>query len=136
MRVLHLALRCPVGDLHFAGDHLGQERLANAYPWRIFLDKGVIIAAGSDQPAEIGDPAIAFYAAVARKDLNGFTAEGWHPELVITREKALKTLTIWGAYSAFQDDLIGSIEVGKLADLSILDKNIMTIINGKIVYQK
>lgn len=139
-----------IGDLHFAGERLGLERLANAYLWRTLIDKGAIIAGGTDQPVEIGDPRIEFYAAVARKDLSGFSGEGWHPELAVTREEALKMLTIWGAYTAFQENILGSIEVGKLADFSILDKdimtipeeqimsseNVMTIVNGKIVYQK
>ncbi|MCC3860145.1 amidohydrolase [Pseudemcibacter aquimaris] len=139
-----------IGDLHFAEDRLGRERLANAYPWRIMIDKGAIIPGGSDQPVEIGDPRIEFYAAVARKDLSGFSADGWHPEYAVTREEALKMFTIWGAMAAFQEDVLGSIEVGKLADFSIFDKdlmtipedqimsaeNVMTIVNGKIVYQK
>lgn len=138
-----------IGDLHFAGTRLGLERLANAYLWRTLIDKGAIIAGGTDQPVEIGDPRIEFYAAVARKDLQGFSGEGWHPELAVTREEALKMLTIWGAYTAFQEDILGSIEVGKLADFSILDKdimtlpeneimsakNVMTIVNGKVIYQ-
>jgi predicted amidohydrolase YtcJ len=139
-----------IGDLHFAADRLGLDRLANAYLWRTLIDKGAIIAGGTDQPVEIGDPRIEFYAAIARKDLNGFSGEGWHPELKVTREEALKMLTIWGAYAAFQETILGSIEVGKMADFSILDKdimtipedqimttqNIMTIVNGKIVYQQ
>lgn len=139
-----------IGDLHFAGQRLGVERLANAYLWRTFIDKGAIIPGGTDQPVEIGDPRIEFYAAVARKDLDGYSGEGWHPELKVTREEALKMFTIWAAYSAFQDNVLGSLEVGKLADLSIFDKDLMTIpeneimssnavitiVHGKIVYQK
>jgi predicted amidohydrolase YtcJ len=139
-----------IGDLHFAGDRLGQERLANAYLWRTLIDKGAIIAGGTDQPVEIGDPRIEFYAAVARKDLNGYSGEGWHPELAVTREEALKMLTIWGATAAFQEDALGSIEVGKLADVSVFDKdwmtipfdqimssqNTLTIVHGEIKHQK
>ena len=139
-----------IGDLHFAGDRLGIERLANAYLWRTFIDKGAIIPGGTDQPVEIGDPRIEFYAAIARKDLDGFSAEGWHPELAVTREEALKMFTIWAAYASFEEDVLGSIEVGKLADFSIFDKdlmqipedqimsstNVMTIVHGEIVYQK
>ncbi|MDG1995631.1 MAG: amidohydrolase [Emcibacteraceae bacterium] len=116
-----------IGDLHFAGDRLGQERLANAYLWRTFIDKGAIVPGGSDQPVEIGDPRIEFYAAVARKDLNGYSGEGWHPELAVTREESLKMLTIWGAIAAFQENTLGSIEVGKFADVSVFDKDWMTI---------
>ena len=139
-----------IGDLHFAGDRLGQERLANAYLWRTFIDKGAIIPGGTDQPVEIGDPRIEFYAAVARKDLNGYSGEGWHPELAVTRKEALKMLTIWGATAAFQEDALGSIEVGKLADVSVFDKdwmtipfdqimtsqNTLTIVHGEIKHQK
>lgn len=139
-----------IGDLHFAGDRLGQERLANAYLWRTFIDKGAIIPGGSDQPVEIGDPRIEFYAAVARKDLNGYSGEGWHPELAVTREESLKMLTIWGAYAAFQENSLGSIEVGKWADVAVFDKdwmtipldqimsseNVLTIVHGDIKHQK
>ncbi len=139
-----------IGDLHFAGQRLGIDRLANAYLWRTFIDKGAIIPGGTDQPVEIGDPRIEFYAAIARKDLDGYSGEGWHPELKVTREEALKMFTIWAAYSAFQENVLGSLEVGKLADISIFDKdlmtipeseimssnNVMTIVHGEIVYQK
>lgn len=116
-----------IGDLHFAEDRLGLDRLKNAYLWRTFIDKGTIIPGGSDQPVEIGDPRIEFYASVARKDLNGFSAEGWHPEYAMTRKEALKSLTIWGAYAAFQEDALGSIEIGKLADVVVFDKDLMVI---------
>lgn len=139
-----------IGDLHFAGDRLGIPRLANAYLWRTLIDKGAIIPGGSDQPVEIGDPRIEFYAAVARKDLDGYSGEGWHPELAVTREESLKMLTIWGAYAAFQEDTLGSIEVGKWADVSVFDKdwmtipldqimsseNTLTIVHGDIKHQK
>ncbi|MCC3860149.1 amidohydrolase [Pseudemcibacter aquimaris] len=122
-----------IGDLHFAEDRLGLERLKNAYLWRVFIDKGAIIPGGSDQPVEIGDPRIEFYAAIARKDLNGFSAQGWHPEYAVTREEALKMLTIWGAYAAFQEDALGSIEMGKLADLVVFDKDLMVIPEDQIM---
>ena len=139
-----------IGDLHFAGDRLGIPRLANAYLWRTLIDKGAIIPGGSDQPVEIGDPRIEFYAAVARKDLDGYSGEGWHPELAVTREESLKMLTIWGAYAAFEEDMLGSIEVGIWADVSVFDKdwmtipldqimssqNILTIVHGDIKHQK
>tara|TARA_Y100000590_G_scaffold78574_1_gene87370 strand:- start:2615 stop:4282 length:1668 start_codon:yes stop_codon:yes gene_type:complete len=137
-----------IGDLHFAYKRLGYERLSNAYPWRSLLDLGVIIAGGSDAPVEIGDPRIEFKAAVSRKDLDGFYDEGWHLEQAVTREEALKMFTIWASYSVFEEDIKGSIEVGKLADFTIFSKDIMvipeeeimtaevvnTIVGGKIVY--
>ena len=138
-----------IGDLHFAPSRLGMQRVGNGYVWRNLIDLGVVVAGGSDAPVEIGDPRIEFYAAVARKDLDGFYDKGWHLEQVVTREEALKMFTIWPAFAAFQEDINGTIEVGKLADLTIFSKDIMkvpeeeileaqvvmTIVNGKIVFE-
>jgi len=137
-----------IGDLHFAPSRLGMDRVSDGYVWRNLIDLGVLIAGGSDAPVEIGDPRIEFYAAITRKDLDGFYDEGWHLEQAVTREEALKMFTIWPAYAAFQEDIKGTLEVGKLADLTIFSKDIMTIapeeilnaevvmtvVNGKIVF--
>lgn len=137
-----------IGDLHFAPARLGSDRLAGAYAWKPLLDSGAIIAAGSDAPVERGDPRIEFYAAAGRRDLNGFSGPGWHPEMAVSREQALKMLTIWPAYAAFEEKTKGSIEVGKLADFTVLSGDIMkmpladipkvavlmTIVGGKVVY--
>jgi predicted amidohydrolase YtcJ len=139
-----------IGDLNFAPDRLGAERLNHAYPWQQLIDRGLMILGGSDAPVELGDPRIEFYAAVARKRLDGTSGEGWHPELAVTRETALKMFTIWPAYGAFQEDIRGSVEVGKYADFTIFDRdwlnvpeadiltseNLMTIVGGEITYQK
>jgi predicted amidohydrolase YtcJ len=139
-----------IGDLNFAPARLGTERLAHAYPWQQLIDRGLMILGGSDAPVEIGDPRIEFYAAVARKRLDGTSDEGWHAELAVSRETALKMFTLWPAYGAFQEDIRGSIEVGKYADFTVFDKdwmtipeaeillseNLMTIVGGKITYQK
>jgi predicted amidohydrolase YtcJ len=87
-----------ITDFHFAKSRLGEERLKGAYAWKSMLNAGAIIAGSSDAPVEKGDPMVEFYAAIARKDLNGFSAEYWHPE------EALKTLTIWPAYASFEED--------------------------------
>jgi predicted amidohydrolase YtcJ len=137
-----------ISDLYFAPARLGMERLNGAYAWQSFLKLGVPVAGGSDAPVERGEPLIEFYAAVARKDLQGRSGEGWHPEEKVTRDQALKMFTVWAAYSAFEEAKRGSIEAGKLADLTVFDKDIMkvpeleilkaknliTIINGEIVY--
>jgi predicted amidohydrolase YtcJ len=137
-----------IGDLFFAPSRLGIDRLAGAYAWESFIKSGVVVPGGSDAPVERGEPMIEFYAAVARKDQKGFSGEGWHPEEAVTREQALKMFTIWPAYAAFEEKLRGTIEVGKLADLTILSadimtipapeilktRNVMTVINGEIVY--
>ncbi|HEX8185186.1 MAG TPA: amidohydrolase [Blastocatellia bacterium] len=138
-----------IGDLHFAPSRVGIKRLEGAYAWESFIKSGSIVAGGSDAPVERGEPMIEFYAAVARKDQKGFTGEGWHPEQAVTREQALKMFTIWAAYAAFEENLKGSIEVGKLADLTVLSADIMkiaepeilktrclmTVINGEVVYE-
>jgi predicted amidohydrolase YtcJ len=137
-----------ISDLHFAPSRLGMKRLEGAYAWRSFLESGSIIAGGSDAPVERGDPIIEFYAAVARQDLQGFSGEGWHPEQAVSREEALKMFTLWAAYAAFEENSRGSIEPGKLADLTVLSADIMkipkadipkthctmTVIGGEIVY--
>jgi predicted amidohydrolase YtcJ len=138
-----------IGDLHFVPSRIGIARTAGAYAWQTLMKSGVIIAGGSDAPVERGEPMIEFYAAVARKDIRGFSGEGWHPEEKATREQALKMFTIWPAYAAFEEKVRGSIEVGKLADLSIFSADIMqipeaeilktrcvmTVINGEIVFE-
>jgi predicted amidohydrolase YtcJ len=122
-----------IGDLHFAPSRLGIKRLAGAYAWQSFIKSGVVIPGGSDAPVERGEPMIEFYAAVARKDQKGFTGEGWHPEEAVTREQALKMFTVWPAYAAFEEKIRGSIEVGKLADLTILSADIMKIPESEIL---
>jgi predicted amidohydrolase YtcJ len=138
-----------IGDLHFAPSRLGLERLKGAYAWQSLLKTGVVIPGGSDAPVERGEPMIEFYAAVARKDIRGFSGEGWHPEEKVTREQALKMFTIWPAYAAFEEKLRGSLQVGKLADLTVLSADVMkipemdilkthcvmTVIGGNIVFE-
>jgi len=139
-----------IGDLFFAPSRLGIDRLKGAYAWESFIKLGVIVPGGSDAPVERGEPMIEFYAAVARKDQKGFSTDGWHPEEAVTRDQALKMFTMWPAYAAFEESLRGSIEPGKLADLTILSADIMnipeqeilktscvmTVINGDIVFQR
>lgn len=125
-----------IGDLHFAKSRLGLERLNGAYAWQTFIKQGTIVAGGSDAPVERGEPMIEFYAAVARKDQKGFTGEGWHPEEKATREQALKMFTLWAALAAFEEKLRGSLEVGKLADLTVLSADIMQIPEAEILKTK
>jgi predicted amidohydrolase YtcJ len=138
-----------ISDLFFAPARLGMDRLDGAYAWQSFLKSGAIICGGSDAPIERGEPMIEFYAAVARKSIRGESTEGWHPEQAVSREQALKMFTIWPAYAAFEEKDKGSIEVGKLADFTVLSQDIMkipepeilktrclmTVIGGEIVYQ-
>ncbi|MEL0208894.1 MAG: amidohydrolase family protein, partial [Gammaproteobacteria bacterium] len=122
-----------IGDLHFAVERLGLERIDNAYAWRNLIDQGLIIAGGTDAPVEIGDPRIEFYAAVTRKDVDGYHSDGWNLDQRLTRFEALKMFTIWPAIASFQEDVKGTIEVGKLADFSIFDQDLMSIPEDKIL---
>ena len=100
--------------------------------------------------SNVETPLIEFYAAVARKDLKGFQGEGWHPEQRVTRKEALRMFTKWAAQAAFEENIKGTLEIGKLADLTVFSKDIMTvpeteilkaetvmtIVNGEVVYEK
>lgn len=125
-----------IGDLHFAPSRVGLARLRGAYAWSSLIGAGAIIAGGSDAPVEVGSPLIEFYAAVARRDLSGFSGEGWHPEEALTRQQALKLFTLWPAYAAFREDDLGTIEPGKLADFTIFDRDLMTIPEADILTAK
>jgi predicted amidohydrolase YtcJ len=139
-----------ISDLLFAPSRLGPERLAGAYAWRSVLDAGAVIAGGSDAPVERGEPMIEFYAAVARRTLQGFADANWHLEQRVTRAEALKMFTIAPAFAAFEEKERGSITVGKLGDFAVLSADIMqipeaeilktevamTIIGGEVVYKK
>ena len=139
-----------ISDLFFAPARLGKDRLVGAYAWQSFLKSGCIIAGGSDAPVERGEPMIEFYAAVARKSIKGKSGEGWHPEQAVSRADALRMFTIWPAYAAFEEKDKGSIEVGKLADCTVLSRDIMkipaaeiletqnemTVIGGEIIYSR
>ena len=122
-----------ISDLFFAPARLGMDRLAGAYAWQSFLKSGAIICGGSDAPVERGEPMIEFYAAVARKSIKGESGDGWHPEQAVSREQALSMFTIWPAYAAFEENEKGSIEVGKLADFTVLSQDIMKIPEPKIL---
>lgn len=135
-------------DMYWAEKRLGPGRTRGAYAWHSLLAAGNIIPAGSDFPVESPDPLPGFYAAVTRQDRSGWPEGGWFPEERMTRLEALKAFTAWGAYAAFQEDLKGTIEPGKWADLVVLSSDIMkvpareilecrvemTLVGGKIVY--
>ncbi|MGB3626365.1 MAG: amidohydrolase [Henriciella sp.] len=125
-----------IGDLKFAPDRLGYDRLDGAYAWQALLDAGAVIAGGSDAPVEVGSPLIEFYAAVARKDLDGEAGEGWHPEQALSREDALALFTSSAAFAAFQEDTLGTIEAGKIADFTVFDRDLMTVPEEEILLAK
>lgn len=125
-----------IGDLFFAPDRLGPDRLDGAYAWRALIDAGAIIAGGSDAPVERGDPLIEFYASVARRGLDGTQTPDWRPDQAASRAEALKMFTTWPAYVAFQENVLGTIEAGKRADFTVFSKDIMTVPEDEILKAK
>ena len=137
-------------DMYWAEDRIGSERIKGAYAYKTLLDKAGMIVLGTDFPVERVNPMHTFYAAVARKDLKNYPEEGYRTEEALSREETLKGMTIWAAYSNFEENEKGSIEAGKLADFTILDRDIMkvhadsipkakvmaTYINGERVYSR
>ncbi|RYG50785.1 MAG: amidohydrolase [Chitinophagaceae bacterium] len=137
-------------DMYWAGERLGPSRLKHAYAYRDLLNIYGWLPLGTDFPVEDISPIKTFYAAVARKDALGFPPGGFQKENALTREQALKGITIWAAKAAFQEKEKGSLEVGKSADFLVLDRDIMeceenailttrvmaTFINGKKVFGK
>lgn len=114
-------------DMGWAVERLGAQRVQNAYAYKKLLQAAGIIANGSDFPVESINPLYGFYAAIARKDLNGKPENGFQPENALTREEALRAMTIWAAYANYEENEKGSLEKGKFADFVILDKDIITI---------
>jgi predicted amidohydrolase YtcJ len=114
-------------DMYWAEERLGPERIQTAYAYKALLKAVGFVASGSDFPIENINPLYGFFAAVSRQDFEGFPKGGFNPENALTREEALKAMTIWAAISNFEDQEKGSIEPGKFADFVILEKDIMTI---------
>ena len=137
-------------DMYWAADRLGSERLKGAYAFKQLLDQNGWIVLGTDFPVENINPMYTFYAAVVRKDMKGYPESGYQMENAISREQALRGMTIWAAKGQFEEKEKGSIEVGKFADFLILDQDIMkaddgqlfktqvlkTYLNGENVYSK
>ncbi|MGX7668396.1 amidohydrolase [Flavobacterium pedocola] len=123
-------------DMYWAQDRVGKGRIKNSYAYKKILQHAGLIALGTDFPIEEVNPMYTFYAAVARKDLKNYPQGGFQSENALTREETLKGMTIWAAYSNFEEDHKGSLEVGKWADFTIFDVDIMTMDIDGIPYVK
>ncbi|MFW6140889.1 MAG: amidohydrolase [Acidobacteriota bacterium] len=142
-------------DMRWMEERIGEERCKGAYAFKSLLDNGALLSFGSDWPGTSAalyhmHPKYLIYAAVARKTVNGTPEEGWFPEQRISREEAIKAYTINNSYAAFEDDIRGSIEEGKLADITVFDRNLLTcpedeilkagvtytLIDGKVIFEK
>ncbi|QLE00311.1 amidohydrolase [Galbibacter sp. BG1] len=119
-------------DMYWAEDRVGEARIQGAYAYKTLLDKAGLIALGTDFPVEQVSPFLTFYAAVTRKDTEGYPEGGFQKKDALSREEALKGMTIWAAYSNFEEKEKGSIEAGKWADFIVLDKDIMTVPENEI----
>lgn len=132
MQAVHMS-----SDRPWAIDRLGKQRIEDgAYVWQDLLKSGAIIPNGTDAPVEPVDPIPSFYASVSRKTLAGMPEGGYEPAQKMTRDQALRSFTIYGAYSEFEEDFKGSIEVGKAADFTVFNKDIMTIAEDDILKTK
>lgn len=144
MQAIHMS-----SDRPWAIDRLGKERIEEgAYVWQKFLQQGSRVVNGTDAPVEPLDPIACFYASVTRKTLEGTPEAGYEPDQKMTRKQALRSYTIDAAYGAFQEEIKGSIEPGKVADFTVLDQDLlqvsedrildtkvlMTFVNGELVY--
>lgn len=119
-------------DMYWAGERLGAARLKTAYAYKNLLKSAGILACGSDFPVEDINPLYGFHAAIARQDAKNYPEGGFQMENALTREEALRGMTIWAAYSQFEESEKGSIETGKLADFVVLEQDIMQIDATKI----
>lgn len=136
-------------DMNMAEDRLGKERLKGAYAWQTFIKQGTPIALGSDFPVELANIFHGLHAAVSRQNANQEPAEGWIASESLSRIEAFRGFTLDAAYAAFQEDLIGSIEVGKKADFIVIDQDyfkvpvndirnievLSTYVNGELMYE-
>jgi len=137
-------------DMHFAEARLGAERLKGAYAWHTLLKSGAVVATGTDYPVSPYNPFYTLHAAVTRQDRENNPPGGWRPEEAMTREEALYAATMAGAYVMHAEDVLGSIEVGKLADFVVIPVDYMTVpaediwkitpdmtvIGGEVVYRR
>jgi predicted amidohydrolase YtcJ len=146
MQAIHLS-----SDRPWAIDRLGEKRIIDgAYVWQKLFQTGARICNGTDAPVEPVDPIPSFYASVTRKTLEGLPEGGYEGDQKMTRDQALKSYTLDGAYAEFEEDFKGSIEVGKAADFTVFDQNIMevpedeilktqvamTVMGGKVVFKR
>jgi len=142
-------------DMRWMEERIGHERCKGAYAFKRIQDSGALLTFGTDWPGTSAaeypiNPMLGLYAAVTRKTLSGQPADGWFPDQRISIEEAIRAYTYNTAYGNFEEDIKGSIEVGKLADLTVLSRNLLeippaqildtetlyTVVGGQIVYSR
>ncbi len=123
-------------DMYWAEERLGKQRLKNAYAFRKLLQKAGTVALGTDFPVEEVNPMLTFHAAVARKDVKEYPKGGFQMENALTRAETLRGMTLWAAYSNFEEKEKGSLEVGKWADFVIYEEDLMKVKENRMVKMK
>jgi len=122
-----------VADMKTVADRLGPSGHPGAYPWRSLVDSGAKLALGSDFPFEKASPLWSFYCAITRQDASGKPRDGWMPQMRLTRAEALHGLTLGAAYASYQEEDLGMIAPGFLADLTILSSDLLSIPEPEIL---
>jgi hypothetical protein len=141
-------------DMRWMEERIGRDRSRGAYAFRRLWDSGAVVSFGTDSPGTNAsryflNPMLGLYAAVTRKTLSGQPEGGWFPQEKLTIEEAIRAYTLNTAYAGFEEDIKGSLEVGKLADFVILSDNLltmdadgikdvevlMTVVGGKVVFE-
>jgi len=122
-----------ITDKRFYEKRVGIERCSEAYAWRSLINAGAMLAFGTDYPVEPLNPMEGLYAAVTRKDRLGEEGEGWFPKQKLTMEEAIKYYTLGSAYAQFMENRKGMIKPGYLADIVILNKDLLTIPETEIM---
>lgn len=139
-----------ITDKRFAEKRIGMERCKHAYAWRSLLDAGARLAFGTDYSVEPLEPMEGLYAAVTRKDRLGEAGDGWFPEQKLSMEEAIEGYTLGGAYAQFMEDRKGMLKKGYLADMVLVNQDLLTIpeedimktlvdytfVGGKVVFQR
>jgi len=142
-------------DMRWMEERIGRDRSRGAYAFRRLWDSGAVVSFGSDSPGTNAsryylNPMLGIYAAVTRKTLSGMPEGGWFPKERISVEEAIQAYTLNTAYAAYEEDIKGSLTVGKLADFVVLSDNLLsmnpndikdvsvliTIVGGKVVYER
>ncbi len=119
-------------DLHMVEERIGTRRAKSTYNWKEFFNKKIPVAFGSDSPVESFNPLLGIYAAVTRKDYNGYPEKGWLSEQKLSVEEALYGYTVGPSYATFEEDEKGRLIQGQSADLTVLSEDIFTVVSKKI----
>ena len=123
-------------DMYWAADRIGNQRIKTAYAYKQLMEANGWLPLGTDFPVEYISPMKTFFAAVVRKDAKGFPTGGFQPENALSREQAIRGMTIWAAQSAFEEKKKGSLQKGKAADFILLDNDLVTCGEEKILGTK